>query len=373
MQKYLNFGFKTAMEKTLPLELRSLRKQNGYKLLDVVARTGIDQALLSKFENGSRLPTDAQIKMLADCYFLDFSQLKVLALAEKIYKILEDEDLASQAMALAEPRIQYLSQVAAVNQISQSTATLQLLRDIDALYKVWSSLTVPSGAQKQKMDEYFSVQYTYESNRIEGNTLSLGETMMVIKEGITISGKSIHEHLEAINHHEAIEILYEWVKGDLPFNERLLLQIHGLILRGIDRANAGIYRKLEVRITGSEHVPPQPYLVPKLMEDYFLFFQKNAAILHPVILAAEMHERLVSIHPFIDGNGRTARLVMNLILLSHGYPLVILKGDLTSRQRYYHALEQVQMHGEASPFHELVASNVLNSIQEHIALSKPGV
>lgn len=74
--------------------------------------------------------------------------------------------------------------------------------------------------------------------------------MMVIKEGITISGKSIHEHLEAINHHEAIEILYEWVKGDLPFNERLLLQIHGLILRGIDRANAGIYRKLEVRITG---------------------------------------------------------------------------------------------------------------------------
>ncbi|MBK7789040.1 MAG: Fic family protein [Saprospiraceae bacterium] len=361
------------MENTFKHELRRLRKQSGYKLLDVVARTGIDQALLSKFENGSRLPTDAQIKMLAECYLLDFSQLKVLALAEKIYKILEDEDLASQAMALAEPRIQYLSQAAAVHQIALSTSTLQLLREVDRLHKSWSTLSIPSGTQKQKMDEYFSVQYTYESNRIEGNTLSLGETMMVIKEGITISGKTVHEHLEAINHHEAIEMLYEWVKGYLPFNERLLLQIHGLILRGIDRANAGIYRKVDVRITGSEHLPPQPYMVPKLMEDYFLFYQKNAASLHPVILAAEMHERLVSIHPFIDGNGRTARLVMNLILLSHGYPLVILKGDHTSRQRYYQALEQVQVHGDAAPFHDLVVSSLLFSIQEHITLSKPGV
>lgn len=361
------------MEKTLPLELRSLRKKCGYKMMDVVARTGIDQALLSKFEKGSRLPTDVQLKRLADCYLLDFSKLKVLALAEKIYKILEDEDLASEAMALAEPRIQYLSQAAAVHQLAISASTRQLLRSVDDLHKQWSSMAIPSGTQKQKMDEYFSVQYTYESNRIEGNTLSLGETMMVIKEGITISGKTVHEHLEAINHHEAIEMLYEWVKGYLPFNERLLLQIHGLILRGIDRANAGVYRKVEVRITGSEHLPPQPFMVPKLMEDYFLFYQKNASILHPVILAAEMHERLVSIHPFIDGNGRTARLVMNLILLSHGYPLVILKGDQTSRQHYYQALEQVQVHGDATPFHELLVTSMLNSLQEHIALSKPGV
>jgi Fic family protein len=132
--------------------------------------------------------------------------------------------------------------------------------------------------------------------------------------------------------------------------------------------------RLEVRITGSEHVPPQLYLVPKLMEDYFLFFQKNAAILHPVILAAEMHERLVSIHPFIDGNGRTARLVMNLILLSHGYPLVILKGDLTSRQSVitmrsnkYRCTEML-LHFMSC----LSASNVLNSIQEHIALYQAG-
>lgn len=361
------------MENTLALELRRLRKLGGLKMLDVVARTGIDQALLSKFENGSRLPTDAQIKMLAECYQLDFSKLKVLVLAEKIYNMLSDEDLAAEAMALAEPRIQYLSKASDGHQIPVSEHTHQLLQEIDILHKQWSSMGAPSFTQKQKMEEYFAVQYTYESNRIEGNTLSLGETMMVIKEGITISGKTIHEHLEAINHHEAIGMLYEWVKGYLSFNERLLLQIHGLILRGIDRANAGIYRKVEVRITGSEHVPPQPYLVPKLMEDYFLFYHKHSSSLHPVILAAEMHERLVSIHPFIDGNGRTARLVMNLILLSHGYPLIILKGDLASRQRYYKALENVQLNGDAAPFHQLLISAMHHSLQEHIALSKPGV
>ena len=367
------FVIKIPVKESISRALNRLRLSNSLKMKEVEAQTGIDQALLSKFERAGRIPTDAQIEALALCYKVDFKYLKALCLAEKIYQLLEDEALAEEAWYLAEPRIQYLTRSNAKNTLHLPQSTVAGLAALDKLRAEWLSLPGLETTRLQKLEEYFAVQYTYESNKIEGNSLSLGETMMVVKEGLTIGGKSLHEHLEAINHFEAITLLGDWVKGSTPFNEYLLLQLHGLILRGIDRANAGRYRNVEVRITGSSHVPPQPYLVPKMMEDYFLFFQSQGAALHPVILAAEMHERLVSIHPFIDGNGRTARLVMNLILLSHGYPLVILKGDLTSRQQYYQALEQVQLHGETTLFHELVIERLQVSLKEHIELSKPGV
>lgn len=361
------------MKENISIALKRLRLSNGLKMKDVEAQTGIDQALLSKFERAGRIPTDGQIEALALCYKVAFKDLKALSLAEKIYQLLKDEALAEDAWYLAEPRIQYLTRSNIKNSLQLPQSTVDSLSALDILRAQWLSLPGLESTRLQKLEEYFAVQYTYESNKIEGNSLSLGETMMVVKEGLTIGGKSLHEHLEAINHFEAITLLGDWAKGNTPFNESMLLQLHGLILRGIDRANAGRYRNVEVRITGSDHIPPQPYLVPKLMEDYFIFYQSQGAHLHPVILAAEMHERLVSIHPFIDGNGRTARLVMNLILLIHGYPLVILKGDLSSRQHYYQALEQVRLHGETAPFHGLVIERLKDSLKEHIDLSKPGV
>ena len=369
----INIVIKIPVKETISQALKRLRLSNGLKMKEVEAQTGIDQALLSKFEKAVRIPSDVQIEALALCYKADFKYLKALNLAERIYQLLADEAMAEEAWHLAEPRIQYLTRANAKNTVQRPQSTLEGLTALGKLRAEWLSLPGLESTRLQKLEEYFAVQYTYESNKIEGNSLSLGETMMVVKEGLTIGGKSLHEHLEAINHFEAILLLGDWVKGSTPFNESLLLQLHGLILRGIDRANAGRYRNVEVRITGSDHMPPQPYLVPKMMEDYFLFYQKQADSLHPVILAAEMHERLVSIHPFIDGNGRTARLVMNLILMSHGYPLVILKGDLSSRQQYYKALELVQLHGETAPFHELVIERLQVSLKEHIDLSKPGV
>jgi len=178
-----------------------------------------------------------------------------------------------------------------------------------------------------KIQEALAIEYTYESNRIEGNTLTLQETQLVIEKGLTISGKPLKEHLEAINHKEAIDFITDLVKEKEPLNERNLLQIHSIILKSIDKINAGRYRKVPVLISGSTHTPPQPYLVQKLMEDYFLFYEENKSSLHPVVLSAEMHERLVTIHPFIDGNGRTSRLVMNLILLQNGFPIANIKGD----------------------------------------------
>lgn len=159
------------------------------------------------------------------------------------------------------------------------------------------------------------------------------------------------------------------VTRKIDFSEHVLKQIHQLILKGIDARNAGVYRSVPVRISGSKHIPPEPYMINKMMEDYFHFYKLKKIILHPVILAAEMHVRLVSIHPFIDGNGRTSRLVMNLILLLNGYTIVNLKGDLPSRQRYYKALESVQVNHESEDFYSLITEFAKDSLKQHIELA----
>jgi Fic family protein len=211
----------------------------------------------------------------------------------------------------------------------------------------------------------------YESNRIEGNTLTLRETQLVINEGMTISGKSMREHLEAINHKEAILFIDDLVSQKLDLSEYILKQIHGIVLYGIDRENAGVYRKLPVAIAGSKHLPPQPYLLQDLMEDYFRFYNQEKDNLHPVVLAAEMHERLVTIHPFIDGNGRTSRLIMNLILLQYGFPLAIIGGDYDSRMAYYDALEKVQTENNKEDFILLIAEKVLFALERYINILSP--
>lgn len=218
-----------------------------------------------------------------------------------------------------------------------------------------------------KVLQALDIEYTYESNRIEGNTLTLQETALVVEKGLTISGKPLKDHLEAINHVHALEYVKELACEDV-FTEGVLLDIHRFILQGIDNENAGKYRTVPVLISGSKHIPPQPYLVAKQMEDYFIWYGENKAALHPVQLAAEMHERLVTIHPFIDGNGRTARLVMNLLLLQAGYPIVMLKGDADSRLQYYNALEQAQVENDKQVFISLIADKELESLNRMLSI-----
>lgn len=215
-----------------------------------------------------------------------------------------------------------------------------------------------------------NVEYTYDSNRIEGNTLTLRETDLVIHKGLTIGGKPLVEHLEAINHYEAVELIRDWVQEKVPFNESALLMLHALILRSIDKHYAGSYRDIPVTISGSRHIPPQPWQVSKLMEDYFLFYSKQRQQIHPIILAAEMHEQLVTIHPLVDGNGRTARLVMNLILMQHGFPLAIFHGDNTARMAYYDALERCNTKQDKTHFHQLVVEQVLAALEQRLKLAE---
>ncbi|MDO5673762.1 MAG: Fic family protein [bacterium] len=213
------------------------------------------------------------------------------------------------------------------------------------------------------------IEYTFESNRIEGNTLSLRETGLVIDKGLTVGGKSMREHLEAINHYEAVLVLRDLVRAKTALSESLLKQLHGLILRGIDRENAGCYRSSSVLIAGSRHTPPQAWQVPILMEECFRFYAVQRENLHPVQLAAEMHERIVTIHPFIDGNGRTARLAMNLILLQHGYPIANIPGDTENRLAYYAALEAANLEGNKEPFILLIGRIVLAAVNRLLELS----
>ena len=212
------------------------------------------------------------------------------------------------------------------------------------------------------------VEYTYESNRIEGNTLSLRETDIVINKGLTVGGKSLKEHLEATNHHEAILFIRDWVEQGNPISESVIKQVHSLVLRGIDNQNAGIYRRVPVAISGSKYTPPQPWLVPKQMEDLGIWMRESAALLHPVVFAAEIHERIATIHPFIDGNGRTARLIMNLVLLHHGYSIINIPGDSDSRLSYYNALEQCNLNGDKTAFLLLMAEYAHQSLKKMIQL-----
>ena len=228
-----------------------------------------------------------------------------------------------------------------------------------------------SPATIQDMQEIWDVQYTYESNHIEGNSLTLDETLHVIEKGLTIGGKPLNDHLEAINHQDAIHYIRELSDRDTAFNERTLLNIHALILKGIRERDAGYYRKQPVFILqsdGKRHEFPDAYLLPKLVEDYFIFYKENKDEMHPVETAAHLHQRLVNIHPFIDGNGRTSRLVMNLHLLKHGYPISIIDSEMDKRQEYCRILGACQSvaDGDSKPFELFFTQKAKDALFEYL-------
>jgi Fic family protein len=215
------------------------------------------------------------------------------------------------------------------------------------------------------LEDWFRIELTYTSNAIEGNTLTRQETALVVEKGLTVGGKSLSEHLEATNHAQALD----WVKTQINKNSKLInendiLNIHNIILKGINDAIAGHYRNVSVRISGSTVILPNPKKVPKLMEEFILWLQ-NSNNLHPIELAAEAHYRLVTIHPFVDGNGRTARLLMNMILLMKGYPTAIIrKRDKLS---YIKSLETAQLGGSKSNYMKLIAKAVERSLDIYLA------
>ncbi len=218
-----------------------------------------------------------------------------------------------------------------------------------------------SGELKRLQDE-FLVEYTYNSNAIEGNTLTLQETALVL-EGLTIDQKPLKDHLEAVGHKDAFLYVQELVQDKVPFSEAIIKQIHTLVL--MDRPeDRGIYRRIPVRIMGAYHTPPDPVLVPEMMEKLVKEFE--ASKLHPIEKAALFHLKFEGIHPFVDGNGRTGRLILNLFLMQNGYSPINVK--YVDRKRYYDAFDSYYKDNDTSAMVEIIAEYVEERLSKYNAL-----
>ncbi len=221
-----------------------------------------------------------------------------------------------------------------------------------------------------KLKERFEIEMTYHSNAIEGNTLTLKETYWVIQQGITVKGKSLKDHLEAKNHKEALNYLYDLVVhgSSNTISEHLIRSLHSLVIQDIDRNIAGRYRKVDVFITGTDHVPPSALEVPHKMQALITWARKNYSKMYVVDFAAELHHKFVHIHPFQDGNGRVGRLLMNVFLMQHGFPLVIIQKN--DRQKYYRVLSEAD-HENYKPLAGFIAQAVLKSLNIYLDVLTP--
>ncbi|MEA3254282.1 MAG: Fic family protein, partial [Candidatus Altiarchaeota archaeon] len=242
----------------------------------------------------------------------------------------------------------------------------------------------------EKLRKQFAIELAYNSNAIEGNSLTLKETQLVIEEGITIKGKPLREHFEAINHQKAFEFLEGIVNKKTRITEDVIKDIHKIILSGIDDDYAGRYRNINVRILGATRKflqgknfvpqdkvqlyptvksPPRFEKVPRKMKEYVDYVNDNPDKLNVIEMAALIHYRLVEIHPFTDGNGRTTRLLTNLFLLRHGYPVtMVLKVD---RKKYYTRLKEADR-GDINPFVDFIGRTVERSLNLYLDVFKKG-
>lgn len=217
------------------------------------------------------------------------------------------------------------------------------------------------------LEKWFEVELTYSSNAIEGNTLTRQETALVIEKGITVGGKPLKDHLEAINHRDALHKMKELARQS-SFSCEDILSLHLLVLKGLDDAGAGRLRAIPVRISGSLVVLPNPMKVPELMNEFEQWMKTTQD--HPALFAAMAHYRLVTIHPFVDGNGRTARLLMNLILIQHGYPPAIIPPQ--DRLKYLKGLEKAQFGGSIEDYLGVIDKAIRRSFHIYLKALRGG-
>ncbi len=237
-----------------------------------------------------------------------------------------------------------------------------MFETIDDLKKKLDQHRPLSPSIVKNLQEDLIVRWTYHSNAIEGNTLTLLETKVVL-EGITVGGKALREHFEAINHRNAIYYVEDIIQKEEPFSEWQIRNIHQLILKNIDDDNAGRYRQQNVLISGATSNPPDYTLLNDKMAQLVDWYNSEAYKLHPVERAAKMHVDFVGIHPFLDGNSRTSRLLMNLELLKAGYlPCVI---TVENRLAYYEALYEWMAYDKTDVFIQLVSEAVLDGFKPY--------
>jgi len=214
----------------------------------------------------------------------------------------------------------------------------------------------------ERLNEEFAVEFTYNSNAIEGNTLTLRETDMVLR-GLTIDKKPLKDHMEAIGHKEAFDYVLDLVKDKTPITENIIKQIHFLVLKDKEE-DRGVYRKVPVSIVGAKHTPVQPYLIEVKMQELLNSYNKDSKDFIQEL--ARFHVEFEAIHPFIDGNGRTGRLLVNLELMKLGYPPINIK--FSDRKAYYEAFDSYHVKGDIKPMVSLFGKYLLDRLQKYISI-----
>ena len=246
---------------------------------------------------------------------------------------------------------------------AKSRAKLKkLLERIDESLKKLSTRRPLTRGEVERLRDEFLIEFTYNSNAIEGNTLTLQETAMVL-DGVTIDQKPLKEHLEVIGHRDAFKYVESLVSEKQEFSEYVIKSIHSLVL--MDRAeDRGVYRRIPVRIMGAFHEPPQPYMVEPMMDNLMVTHAHRKAFMHLVEAVALFHLDFEGIHPFIDGNGRTGRLLINLELMQNGYPAIDVK--FTDRRKYYQAFDEYYRNQNELPMIEMVAGYVNERLEQYL-------
>lgn len=242
--------------------------------------------------------------------------------------------------------------------------TVNLLDMIDKKKKELDSRRPLTEGEVQRLTEEFVVEYTYNSNAIEGNTLTLRETDMVLK-GLTIAQKPLKDHMEAVGHKEAFDFVSGLVKDNVPISESIIKQIHYLVLAD-KKDDRGVYRRVPVRIMGAKHEPVQPYLIEPQMEQLLDWYKNNDE--HIVTRLARFHIEFEGIHPFIDGNGRTGRLLVNLELMKAGYPPIDIK--FTDRVAYYNAFDEYHVKHNLSVMEKLFVGYINERLDSYLNMIK---
>jgi Fic family protein len=240
------------------------------------------------------------------------------------------------------------------------------IKDVDRLQEEINQYRPFNEHYLKELKEYFRIGLTYSSNAIEGNTLTESETRIVIEDGLTIGGKSVREHQEALGHSEAFDLLYNLAKAK-EITESNILELHKFFYYRIDFIKAGQYRTVNITVRGSQYAFPSFKLIPSLMQGLISNIPAMRGKYHPVEFAALLHKEFVEIHPFIDGNGRTARLLMNLALLQEGYEITLISPAV--RNEYFRCLELAHF-GEITPLINFVSSMVYETQKDYLRLIK---
>jgi Fic family protein/DNA-binding XRE family transcriptional regulator len=310
--------------------LKNAREQKGLKTREVAQLLGIDQALISKFESGTRKPTRDQISKLVKLLEIDYETIMTQWLKEKILYEIGDEEFALKALILAEQEIQNNKK----KTNSSITSSVQALLDQIEILK--SKIQSLNHFELRQISKTLELEFIFKSIYLNGNSLTLEETKSVINDGLTIAGKSMQNHLEAINFQETIAYIKALSQKKTNLNEKDFLAIHNLIFRGIESENSGKYK--------------DGTLVTREMNLLFNWYETHKNNDHPIILASEIYLKILEINPFEQGNLQMANLVLNWILLQNNFIYASIDGDENSREEYFSILEEIQLKKDKSIF-----------------------